>query len=284
MGTDVVLLGYRDRNVHELVCHEVAVRAGCYQRRGIEVEAVPGAAYPEASLSAGLGGSLVEALRGQRRWQGVLAHTVHPLFWIWARADSPALLDIARLAGHPDGSIVWAFTEQLLRDLGVRTQDLTREHFPVGVQGDHQRLEALTSGSVDAAVIGSTFAPSALSRLGLTQRLFFGDGIKFPTVGVAVDIDRTSLDDPIVRSVVEAQRDALTRIKAKDRIAVEAVRSLLPGSVREDAELLLRDYVSLQYGLERQEVQDVGADALAWLSQTLSTTPRPVSNFYEEIA
>ncbi|MCW2856920.1 MAG: hypothetical protein JWR52_2535 [Marmoricola sp.] len=278
----MIHLGYRDRNVHELVCHEVAARAGCYMRHGIEVEAVPGADHPEAVLSAGLGGSLVETLRGQRRWQGALVHTVHPLFWIWGRQGSPDLGDVHRLAGHPDGSIVWAFTEQLLGDLGTRTAELARETYPVGIQGDRQRLDALTSGSVDAAVIGSAFAPSALSRLGLTQQLFFGDEITFPTAGIAVDVDRISLGDPTVRAVVAAQREALVRIKDQDPIAVEAALSLLPGSSRVDAELLLRDYLAPQYGPEPDEVQDVGADALAWLSRMLSVAPAAAANFYEE--
>jgi hypothetical protein len=261
----------------------VAARAGCYRDRGVEVEAVPEAEHPEAFLSAGLGGSLVETVRGVRRWQAALVHTVDPLFWIWSRDAAPALAEVSRLAGHRDGSIVWAFTEQVLGDLGVRTAGVARLSFPVGVNGDHQRLEALRSGAVEAAVIGSAFAPSALARLGLSQRLFFGDSITFPTAGIAVDVGRTDVDDPEVQAVVAAQIDALALIAEEDPVAVDAVAALLPGSTRQDAELLLRDYLSRQYGPDPQAVQDVGADALAWLCQVLSISPGPAANFYEEI-
>ena len=221
----MILLGYRDRNVHELVCHEVAARAGYYERAGVEVQAVPGSDYPEAALSAGLGGSLVEALHGQRRWKAALVHTVHPLFWLWTGKADAAANGPRALAGHPEGSIVWSFTTRLLRARTLCDPELPVLRFPVGTAGDHQRLEALTSGAVDAAVLGATFAPSALSRVGLTQSLFFGDALRFPTAGVAVDLDRTTLDDPSVQAVVEAQRAAIRDVKNGDPVAVDAVAS-----------------------------------------------------------
>ena len=166
----MILLGYRDRNVHELVCHEVARRAGYYERMGVEVEAVPGADHPDAAFSAGLGGSLVEALRGQRRWKAALAHTLHPLFWIWTRKTHGEISSSTILAGHPEGSIVSAFTRKSLSARDVGDAELSVLRFPVGSVGDHQRLEALASGAVDAAVLVTTFAPSALTRLGSRSR------------------------------------------------------------------------------------------------------------------
>jgi hypothetical protein len=279
----MILLGYRDRNVHELVCHEVAVRAGLYSRFGVEVEAVPTAEHPEAPLSAGLGGSLVETLRGQREWRGALVHTLHPLFWLWGRSDGLPLSDVRRVAGHPDGSIVWAFTEALLGARDVRMVTLETDRFPVGIKGDRQRLEALTSGTVDAAVIGTAYAPSALSRSGLTPLLHFGDGMRFPTTGVAVDVDLIAPDDPTVVAVVAAQREALGLIRSQATVAIDAVAALLPDGSRDDAELLLRDYLAARYGPERHDIDVVGADAVAWLSQMLTADSRPAQNFFEEI-
>ena len=189
----MILLGYRDHNVHELVCHEIAQRAGYYDRLGIEVEAVPGSDHPEAALSAGLGGSLIEALREQRRWKVALVHTLHPLFWIWTReARTKAAPTV--LAGHPEGSIVSAFTQKVIHSHRTGDEAPTVLHFPAGSTGDHRRLEALKSGVAGAAVLGSAFAPSALSRHGLTESLFFGAALRFPTAGVAFDAERTTLD------------------------------------------------------------------------------------------
>ncbi|MDN3358173.1 hypothetical protein [Actinomadura sp. DC4] len=273
----MILLAYRDRNVHELLCHEVALRAGYYDQFGVEVGAVPASEHPEAPLSAGLGGSLVESVRGRRRWRAVLVHTVHPLFWIWQREADPAP---AVLAGHPEGSIVLAFTERLLNGRGTAPSIL---HFPAGDDGDADRLEALRSGAVDAAVLGSNFAPSTLSRLGLTESLFFGDALRFPTAGVAVDLDLISVDDPSVRAVVAAQRAALRKVRARDPLAVEAVASFLHRRDEHDAPRLLEDYLAPQYGPDLTDVRAAGAEALAWLTEELRPAGAVAAGFYEEV-
>ncbi len=90
----MVLLGYRDRNVHELVVHETALRAGSYARLGVDVQTVAGHEHPEAPLSAGLGGSLIETLKGHRTWCAGLVHTLHPFFWVWDRGEGAALTDL----------------------------------------------------------------------------------------------------------------------------------------------------------------------------------------------
>ncbi|MGY2704803.1 hypothetical protein [Nocardioides sp. HB32] len=278
----MILLGYRDRNVHELIGHAVAVRAGSYRRVGVEVRAVSGAEHPDAALSAGLGGSLVETLNGQRSWRAALVHTLHPLFWGWGRPGT-SWSDAGRVAGHPHGSIVWAFTEKVLGDRGVATEALDVQRFPVGTEGDRQRLEALRAGAADVAVVGTAFAPSALERLGLVQLVFFGDEIRFPTAGVAVDTELVPPDDPGVRAVVEAQREALGLIRSQAPVAVDAALELLPGATREDAEGLLSHYLAPQYGPARTDVDAVGGDAIAWLSQVLTAAPGPAQTFYEEI-
>jgi hypothetical protein len=277
----LILLGYRDHNVHELVCHEVARRAGYYDRWGVEVEAVPGSEHPDAALSAGLGGSLVEALRGRRPWRAALVHTLHPLFWIWGREPVAATMGRTVLAGHPEGSIAWAFTKKLLGARGVADDGLSVLRFPVGSAGDHQRLEALTSGAVDAAVLGTAFAPSSLSRRGLTQLSFFGEALRFPTAGVAVDVDKIDMHDPAVRAVVGAQRAAILKVKDGDPVALDAVASLLHDSSRTDALQLLRDYLSPQYGPEYRDIAAVGTDAIAWLTEVLRPDHHAAAGFYE---
>jgi ABC-type nitrate/sulfonate/bicarbonate transport system substrate-binding protein len=279
----MVLLGYRDRNVHELVVHETAFRAGSYARLGVDVQTVAGQEHPEAPLSAGLGGSLIETLKGHRTWCAGLVHTLHPLFWVWGRGEGAALTDLRSLAGHPDGSIVSAFTDKLLEDRGLRIEALDVERFPVGIPGDHERLKALTSGSVDAAVLGTAFAPTALARLGLTQLMFFGNAMMFPTAGLGIDAAMIDPDGSEVRAVIDAQREALELIKAEAAVAVDAVAALLPESLREDAERLLRDYVAPNYGPTPEDVETVGSGSVAWLSDVLAVEPGSVRNFYEKV-
>ncbi|WAM12178.1 hypothetical protein [Rhodococcus sp. JS3073] len=278
----MILLGYRDHNVHELVCHEIAKRARYYDRLGIDVEAVPGSEHPEAELSAGLGGSLVEALRGQRHWKVALVHTLHPLFWIWERRGGTQPAGPTVLAAHPEGSIVWAFTQRLLTSWAGDEAPSVR-HFPGGIAGDRQRLEALRSGAADAAVLGSAFAPSALSRLGLTESLFFGAALRFPTAGIAVDLQRTSLDDPSVRKVVAAQTAAIGDVENRTPVALDAVASLLHDSSRADAQRMLSDYLSPRYGPDPQDVRAAGADACEWLTGVLPASGHTTPDFYEAV-
>ncbi len=98
----------------------------------------------------------------------------------------------------------------------------------MGIPGDHERLKALMSGSVDAAVLGTSFAPTALARLGLTQLLFFGDAMMFPTAGLGIDAAMIDPDGWEVRAVIDAQREGLELIKAQATVAVNAVAALLP--------------------------------------------------------
>ena len=179
---------------------------------------------------------------------------------------------------------MWAFTKRLAAERGLAVDDVSVLRFPVGVEGDRQRLEALTSGAADAAVLGATFAPSALSRLGLVETLFFGEALRFPTAGVAVDVDRTEVDPSAVRAVVEAQRAAILQIRQADPVAVDAVDSLLHASTRDDARLLVTDHLSLQYGPENRAVRDAGAEALTWLIDVLRPDEPSGADFYEEVS
>ncbi|MFC0452135.1 hypothetical protein [Rhodococcus jostii] len=278
----MILLGYRDHNVHELLCHEIAARAGYYDRLGIDVKAVAGPDHPEAALSAGLGGSLIETLRGQRRWKVALVHTLHPLFWVWTKMRKQSAGPTV-LAGHPEGSIVCALTQRVINTHWTRDEGPTLLHFPAGSAGDHQRLEALRSGAADAAVLGSTFAPTALSRHGLTDSLFFGTALKFPTAGIAVDVERISLDHPSIQKIVAAHTAAITHIKSRDPVALDAVASLLHDSTRTDAQLLLTNYLSPQYGPDPHDVHTTGADALEWLTGALRTGGHTSTDFYEAV-
>ncbi|GAB7004904.1 hypothetical protein JCM18899A_23770 [Nocardioides sp. AN3] len=276
----MILLGYRDRNVHELICHQVAERAGYYERLGVEVKAVAGADHPEAPLSAGLGGSLIESLKGSRHWRAALVHTVHPMFWLWRRDSCPMTPPV--VAAHPEESIVWAFTLRMLADQGVPSEGQTVLRFPVGLEGDRRRLQALTSGVAGIAALGSSFAPRALLRQGLRPVAYFGDQIRFPTAGIAVDVE-SDVDPQELDAVVAAQRSALALIRQADSVAADAMVDLMLDGSRADATHLLRGIVAAQYGPDAAVAHRVGEQARAWLAAHLGVDPSAASDFFAEV-
>jgi hypothetical protein len=260
-------LGYRDRNVHELVVHELAERLGEYDRRGIEVVAVADQAAP---LSAGLGGSAVERLLDRRRWIVRQVHTVRPLFWLWGSRGT-------RIATHPEGSIPWRFTGRILERVGMLATE--RVPFPAGPAADLARLDALLEGTVDAAVVGSSVAPSLARRLGLSELAYFGDILAVPTVGIAVDAALIDPHDAAVEAVVEAQASALEALRARDARAVDVVLTLLPRGTRDDAVAYLDEYLAVGYDVTPGNAAEAAADFVDWLARELEV--EPVADLYD---
>lgn len=263
---EAIEFGYRDRNVHELVCHELAERMGEYRRRGIEVVAV---ADPAAPLSAALGGSVMERLLGRREWVVRQVYTVHPLFWIWGRgAERPN----GRIAMHPEGSIPWRFTQRVL---GPGFDGLEPVPFSSGPDADIARLDALVAGDVELAVTGSSVAPSIAQGFGLTEVAFFGDALTIPTTGVAVDAALIDPRHPSITAIVDAHAAALRALRARDPRAAEAVLALLPRGTAADAEAYVERYLAPGYGPSAAEARRAGAEFVTWLEPELGAPPPP---------
>lgn len=277
-----MLLGYRDRNVHELVCHEVAHRSGEYERSGVDVQIVEGRTDPDAPLSAGLGGSLVETLHGRRRWRAVLVHTVHPLFWLWTLAPGTERPLTGRLAAHPEDSIVWLLSRRAIRAGGTDPDRIDVVRLPVGSAGDRDRFRMLERGEVEAAVLGTSHAPAALKRLGFTQHCFFGDVVQFPTAGIAVDTEKIDPEDPMVGRAVAAQRAAIGRIRRGEPVVVDTVMDLLATNDRQDAHEFVRDYLSQGYGVDSSTARMVGAAGAEWLKGELGAVGE-AGDFYSSV-
>jgi|1186.fasta_scaffold124876_2 hypothetical protein len=278
-----MLLGYRDRNVHELVCHEVAERTGEYRRRGVRVEVVDGRATPEAPLSAGLGGSLMESLRGRRSWRAALVQTVRPLFWLWARTpDPPDAVGRSVLAAHPEDSIVWLLTRRLTCLAGGGTDRLEVVHFPAGATGDDERLGALTRGEVDFAVVGASCAPDSIRRRGLHPYAFFGDCMQFPTAGIAVDTAKLAVQHPEVQAIAAAQRAAMERIQRAEPVVIDAVMDLLGTRNRQDAQNLVTEFLVEGYATTSEDVRELAPHAVRWLSSEISS-PVVQTDFYSAL-
>lgn len=277
----MLALAYRDRNVHELVCHTIAEQTGEYERRGVEVATVDIGTTPEAPLCAGLGGCALEAVTRQRRWVVRYVHTVTPLFWIWAGAGATARsLQGRRIATHPEGSIPWRLAARVLCTIGLSLDSVAPVPFPAGPDADLTRLDAVVRGDVHAAIVGSSVPPSMAEGCGLTQIAFFGDVLTIPTTGVAVDASLLDPAHPAVEGVVEAQRAALQSLRRRDDAAITAVLSLLPRATHADAASFVNSHLSRGYGVETQQASEAGAHFVRWLAGEVGA-PEPDRNIYE---
>lgn len=271
-----IALGCRDRNVHELVCHETALRLGEYERRGIEVEIIDETRERQTAVTVALGGSSVERLQGQRTWTIRLAHTVRPLFWLRAgRPLEAAALRGHRIATHPVGSLPWRLTTRVLTLLGAAIDDVEPVPFPSGAEGDLARLEAILSGAVAAGVVGSAVAPAAAERLGACEVASFGDVLRLPTVGIAADADRTTPDDPSLAALIDAHRAGASALRGRQPGTVEAVHALLREGDRTDAADFRDRYLAPHYGVSTDEARRAGADYVAWMATELGVIPIP---------
>lgn len=270
-------LGYRDPNVHELIVHELALRLGEYERRGVVAEAVDGATHPMAPMSAGLGGCAVEHVRQIRLWAVLYVNTIQPLFWLRASTGTtPRGLVGQRVAVHPDGSVVRFFTDAVLGRLGVDPEDVTFVPYGGGPAGDIARLEALASGEVVAAVIGSSVAPAAAEARGFPALAFFGEVLSIPTTGLAVDRALLDPGDPRLRAVVAAQRAARAALGERPAEAAAVVRDLLAVGDLAHAIDFVDRYLTSAYDVQLEDAAKAGAAFLWSLRERLDIAAPPV--------
>ena len=173
---------YRSVSVHELLLHEVAVRAGLYAGAGLDVvlEDGTGSRWPAASAApdaatVAVGGVVAEWLRGDDAWRVDFVATERPLMWVVGAASVDDLLG-RRVAVPPLTDMPSRFLRLLLARHG---HDLATAVVPVEVHHRPDRLRLLAAGEVDASLLGPE---------GLTfdrPALFVGDHVRYPTVGLA---------------------------------------------------------------------------------------------------
>jgi hypothetical protein len=223
----------------------VAQRSGEYVRRGIDVQLSSEHGEGEhhvPTLLLGLVGATVQGTPGEP----LLTYTTAPLFWLRARAPI-ALRDLAGtlVAGYPAGSPVDLLTRWVLHCTGLG-ESVSTCHFAAGRAGDVARLRALSSAEVDVAVVGSGVSRGFADAFGSgsTEVLFFGDVVRVPSVGLALQTPTHDAAAPTLRAVVDAHEAALTQIRARRRLAVDACLQLIARGTRADAQLLVDDYAA----------------------------------------
>jgi ABC-type nitrate/sulfonate/bicarbonate transport system substrate-binding protein len=229
---ELLVLGFKAFDLHELLLHFVAERLGHYQREGLAVRLRDITFTPEEKLEAHVfsvacGSTLLGRVPGARR-KVVFVATEHPMFWIHARAGTTNLerLRGTRIATYPPASPPWLMHRAILGRHGLNPdQDVQLE----AARDDVARLGLLRSGNVEAAVLSSAVPPAKAQSLGLATVAFFGDEIRIPTTGLAVSEEIIREQPALVRRLVAALRSSLRSVHESPGDVLPALELLLDG-------------------------------------------------------
>ena len=272
---DTIDLTYVGRGPHEELVTYIADQEDYYAEEGVHVALRDGSTWDGERLrrgaTIGLGRTLLSRLNEGIGWVALNVNTDRPLFWFLARPGVASLADLAgrRLAVHPPQTGPGCFTRIVLRQAGLDPdRDLqTIVRWP----GDYSMdLRQLRDGSIDAAVVGDTFAPQAVAaEHGWQVLAFMGDHFRIPTVGVAVDPTCTDPDGPAVQAVVRAHRRALQVIHNDPDTTVRYLRTFLGRQTEEEVRAHYEAYIAPYFTTDGQVDLVVGANALTAVAAEL---------------
>ena len=254
-----VTCGIKAFDVHELLCHFVARRAGFYESAGLNVtlmdtsfipdEKLPGTGFFQVACGAAL-------LSRTVRFKVALAAVTKPMFWLYARPEIATITQLAgkRIAGYPPLAPPYWFNRVALRKHGL-DPDVDVQLIPT--RDDALRLGLLQEGAADAALIRSALSPVTLQRQGVVPLTMLGDEITAVSSGIAVT-EKTAREEPaLLAGLVNAYRQSLTAMREMPElihaILAEAMQISLDDA-KKTAELFLRCYTPDGY-IETEKLQ-----------------------------
>jgi hypothetical protein len=222
-----ITLGFKAFDAHELLCHFVAVSAGLYRSKHLDIELiditfVPDTELPDHVFQASCGAALASAVRGLGQ-KIVLVAVDRPMFWIWSRTplDDVSGLAQRKLATFPVIAPPHRLANIILQKAGV---DVANEMTLLPARDDVARLGLLRSGNVDAAVISSAIPPARMAALGFHRLCFFGDELRIPTTGLAVEQAQLRRAPEQLRALVEVHKESLRLIHADPVLTAGVLR------------------------------------------------------------
>jgi len=211
---ETVTLGFKSYDVHELACHFVARQVGLYRRHGLNVRLadttfIPDAQLPSRTFHAACGAALTAWLDGADT-RVVFVAADRPMFWLYAR---PGLRDLSGLegklvAGFPPPAPPAIFLRAILRTHSIDPDRVST----IAARDDVARIGLLSDASVAAALISSAASPQSLAHHGFAALSFFGDEIRVPTTGLAVDSGTLEAEPELVATMCRCYREALALI------------------------------------------------------------------------
>lgn len=223
-----VILGYKAYDLHELTCHFVALHAGLYAERGLNVRlldtrTVPDDELSDSVMSVACGSALLRWLRGAPV-KVVCVAAMRPMFWLHCRERVQDLRDLRGecIAGYPLSAPPAQFLRVVLDEAGLGSAGAVSV---VPLPDDGARLAMLQSGEAAAAVLSSAATGRAAGQAGWRRLLCLGDRIRLPTTGLAVHA-RLLTDDPgCVAGMREAFAAALRVIHGDEAVLRKSLRA-----------------------------------------------------------
>jgi ABC-type nitrate/sulfonate/bicarbonate transport system substrate-binding protein len=265
-------LAFVGLGLHEQLVAYTADQLDHFSAEGVHVAVRDGRRWPIERLRqgavVGLGRTQVSRLRDGVPWTIACVNTDRPMFWLVAAPGHGTVSDLrhCRIGLHSPASAPGLWTRIVLRRHGLDPdRDITAVVIPAGDYRPHLRM--LRDGELDAAVIGSTVDPhQTAAEEGLEVLAFFGDEIRIPTTGVALDPTIVDPDSEAVRGLVAGHRRALRTLVDEPEVAIELVVGLIPSLSAGDAAKLYERYIRPHFfpdGLADRAIVEQGLSALA---------------------
>lgn len=277
-----VTLGFKAFDAHELLCHFVAVKSDLYRKNQLEVELVDITFIAETELprhwfQASCGAALSSAVKGIPQRVAFVA-TDKPMFWFVARHDLESVDELRnkKIATFPAVAPPHHLANVILAKAGINvSKDVTLR----SARDDVARFGLLNSGNVDAAVISSAIAPAKLTALGFNILCFFGDELRIPTTGLAIDQSYLDQEPDLTRLMVDTHRESLSLIH-HDADLVGQVLEEIFDVAHEHREATARLYQSC-FTKNGCTTAEIAQTAINNLSKSLNiATPLPWQQIY----
>ena len=266
--------GIKAYDIHELLCHFVARRAGLYESAGLDVRLVDTSFIPDDELpetnffQVACGAALMSR---KARFRVLLAAVVRPMFWLYASAETESVTQLAgkRIATYPALAPPYWFTRIALRNHGL---DAAVDVELQPTRDDALRLGLLREGAVDAAVLSSALSPVMIRRQGFRLLAMLGDEIRFVSAGIAATVQNVQQTPDLFITLADIYRQSLALIHGQPELVQAILLELMavPDEVAaKTCELILPCYTrdgyvapaSLQTGLNALS-KEQGTDSI----------------------
>ncbi len=272
-------LGFKAFDSHELLCHFVAHEAGLYKREKLDIELIDitfiaDTELPLSVFQASCGAALASAIKGIPQ-RVIFVATDKPMFWIYSSSSLSTLHELtnAKLATFPIVAPPHHLANIILKKAGLNIEE-NIELLPA--RDDLARFGLLKSGSVDAAVISSAIAPAKIEQSGLNKLCFFGDDIRIPTTGLA--IDQSFLDKELQLSMcfTHLLKESLSIIHEDSEFVALVLNKYfdVQDTLNHETARLFQKYYT-QDGRCSEEIAQTAIDSLC---DSFSITPAPKWN------
>jgi hypothetical protein len=143
-------------------------------------------------------------------------------------------------------------------------------------------LRRLRDGSIDAAYVGSTVSPEQVAgEEGFSVLCWVGDHFQIPTVGIAVDPARISLDNPALQALVRANQRALLTLAEHLQLAVAYIASFLDRLTLDEVQRYYERYIGPYFTSDGRVDLNVAQHAIDAVATELGVAAPSVDAMYQ---